>query len=482
MNYSFPSAVTWGGYGQSVDKNDSEARLRTWVEGYGHFGRGPHSNVHLSRNFAGRFQESADSASTYEVAEDYMRYLKLKGYAEITAGRFNLLLKSGGWSRYFDPFISNLKPPSIVFRGSLDDAWEVRHRNNSESWELHKFEFNADGKFEGWRIAIPFLYKEFLENRFKGDAQDQEKIVYAKNWLSCGLNNLKSEIRWMYFFDGPIERDEWLTEFGGFDAAFPWLTVGRSATESKQLSDAGFTPHQIMASDFAEKIKNFQTPNPLLPWIKSGLSGGDIRMFMLQDISVDVATQWMDTFPMESVQQWVENGFKSPEDVTGWISNEFEPTSASAWKYFGFPSPDEAAAWRNVVSKPELAQTLKSGGYQLHVADPNESGTQCVMHSESGTILTRKDLKSLEQLSRATVEGIIRDVLEVGFAITDVIRWRSHGFDSSEYPSWIAVHINPQTAARYKNFGFGPTQAATLIRDNIPPSHAIRQGISPTGH
>jgi hypothetical protein len=90
-------------------------------------------------------------------------------------------------------------------------------------------------------------------------------------------------------------------------------------------------------------------------------------------------------------------------------------------------------------------------------------------------------MKAIEFLPLSNVAEILKDLQETELEVSQVIKWRSLEFELHEYTLWIAQGIKPDVAARYKKFDFGPMQSKELIERKIPPSHAIEQGILPSG-
>lgn len=456
---------------------ERESKLRTWIEGYGQFGSTYNPDVSMSSNIAGRLQLSANLASPYEVADDLRRYLKSKGYEQFTPDRFFMVMRSAGWATFFDPFISNLTKSSIVFRNGWDESWQLHHPQDSVAWKIERFSFDPTAKYDGWRIAFPYIYKRYSELCLESNRYSVNRVDFVKNWLSCGVTNLQKQIHWMYLFSGPLERDHWISYFDDIQVLKNWLRTGIDPENSTRLIKLGFD-----SEDNLSIIKNTKV-SEVSNWLQSGYSKELVLNFIRNKVSKETADSWRlsGVVPISDVSKWILNGFNLPIDAEDWVSNKFDLGTAVRWKQWGFDDAVEANIWKSIISQPDLARFLIDSGCELSEHRLGNSRISYIFHRISGKSLGYKEMKSMEFLPLSTVAEILKDLQETEFEVSQVIRWRSLGFELHEYPLWIAQGIKPDVAVRYKKFDFGPMQSKDLIERKIPPSHAIEQGIHPTG-
>jgi hypothetical protein len=388
-----------------------------------------------------------------------------------------MVMRSAGWATFFDPFISNLTKSSIVFRNGWDESWQLHHPEDSVAWKIERFSFDPTAKYDGWRIAFPYIYKRYAEFCLESNRNSVNRVDFVKNWLSCGVTNLQKQIHWMYLFSGPLERDHWISFFDDIQVLKKWLRTGIDPERSTSFIKLGFDSEDNLSS-----IKNTKV-SEVSNWIQSGYSKELVLNFILNKVSKETADSWRlsGVVPISEVCKWILNGFNLPKDAEDWVSNKFDVGTAVRWKQWGFDDAVEANIWKSIISQPDLARFLIDNGCDLIDHHSGNSSFRHVLHRISGKTFGFKEMKAIEFLPLSNVAEILKDLQETELEVSQVIKWRSLEFELHEYTLWIAQGIKPDVAARYKKFDFGPMQSKELIERKIPPSHAIEQGILPSG-
>jgi len=460
-----------------MNAEDSEAKLRTWVEGFGRFGGNSNPDISLSNSVIASLQTSAKLATPKEVAEDFRRFAIAKGFSLITQERFMMIMRSEGWSTFFDPFVSSVSKSSLVFRGNWNDAWEVSCHGNVGGWIINKVDLDSQTKFDGWRSVIPALYLDYVENCRLVNRRTTEKLEYAKNWLTCGLKNLRSEIMWMHLFSGPTERDQWLTVSGDITVLKGWLASGLDPNESKKMMELEFEPIE------ARSIANISTLDVLTKWINAGFAREIILEFICLSISLEAAQDWRDrkVIALSKVSEWHRNGIVIPSEAEDWASYGFHPQEAAAWMENGFNSASEAEVWRSVLDRADLAKLLLDQGCKIKEIDSRGPQRWVILHDNSGKEICYKELREVENLSPSSLLDVLKDMEVSEFSAPEIVQWRSFDFNLNEYRLWIAQGIKPAIAQRYRKCNFGPIQTKQLLEKKIPPTHALEKGIVPSG-
>jgi hypothetical protein len=460
-----------------MSPEDQESKLRTWIEGYGQFGGNSNPDVSLSNSVGGQLQQSASSATPCDVAEDFKRYLTAKGVNSLSPQRFQLILRSTGWGRFFDPFMSSVSQSSAVFRATWDDAWEVVRSEDTAKWIVKNFCINPETKYDGWRLVLPNIYTEYVNSCNASKRENVEKSEFVKNWLTCGLQNLREEIQWIYFFSGPSERDRWIPISRDVNILSKWLATGLGANDSKKLSKLGFDSFVDL---FNSRNLNLEA---IEEWVNAGFANDVIVEFLNNNISLEIAKLWRDSniVPLIGVLGWFRNGFKYPSEASNWIAIGFNAQAATLWKNFGFEPVVDVRLWSNLINRPEIVRIFIERGYQILETKRIHGTSLTAQHVMSGKTFDPMDFEKIKNLPFDALEETLDDWDKSKFTLAEIIKWRKLGFVLDEYSMWIDQDIQPQTAQRFKKYHFGPIQAGELSRNKISPSRAKEQGIAPTG-
>lgn len=476
-----------------------------WIHGHGHLPKMVNNpDVSVSANSSGRLQLVSVDATPIQVAEDFCRYMNAKGTIRISQERFNLILNSAGWAKYFDPFGFRVDGNSVVFRSSWSDAWEVKYVESRGKWDVKRIDDFDSSIHDGWKLVVPIAYRRYIDICQLRGVSPVSKSQYGINWLSNGMRNLRDDLGWMQVTSGPSERDEWAAFLDVASVAEEWIRARVSLTNAKRLSELSISVEQY------SRLRKFLSIERMEGWVHATFSFESILYFAERRCSLEHAIEWrnraiasddeaaiwiQNQIPIQVAESFILSGCTTRESLTWalcgvmsfdeaqkWTSIKLDPISVSRWKDVGFNSTDDVEAWLKVTVDPSQAVFMRENNFEIFENSPENyaRGNWAVRHKQSGGVLSRADLHNLSA-NGVLISTVLNDASIGRVSIDQSIGWRLAGFEPEESTKWISVGIDSDTAKRYRKFGFGPNQTRDLLNSKTAPTRALSYGVVPTG-